>query len=121
MDISITSGEYKVLQTGTVAAFHEDSDMTFHFVDNDNFRFDLKLTFKKDETGKQIINRNVEGKELELECINFNDGGTGTSNPIPIATFHGEIIYFRFWSYLDGDYPGQNKTRKVEYTFYIGK
>ena len=121
MNINVTSGGYEVVDTGSVVAFEEESDISFHFFGDNSFQFDLKITFRTDDTGKQTINRTVQGNDIEFTCTNFNDSGTGTSVPIELATFQGKKIYIRFWSYLLGDIPNQKKTRKIEYTFYAGK
>ncbi len=121
MNIFITSGGYEIISTGSVIAFEEESDISFHFVGDESFQFDLKIIFKTDDTGHQTINRTVQGNSIEFNCINFNNAGTGTSVPIELATFQGKKIYIRFWSYLLGDMPDQKKARKIEYTFYAGK
>ena len=121
MEISITTGGYEVIKAGTVSAFEETSDVSFTFVGDATFSFILKLVFASDESGEQIINRNISGNMITLECTNFSNQGTGTSSPIELATFEGKKIYIRFWAYLEGDYPNQKKTRKIEYTFYAGK
>lgn len=120
MDINVTSNEYKVISSGTVAAFNDQSDITFHFNGTD-FKFDLKILFEKTDSEKIRINRTINEDEIIFECENFDDAGAGTSAPVELATYQGEKVYIRFWSYLEGDVSNQQKTRKIEYTFFLGR
>lgn len=124
MPFNISSENYKIVEHGTVIAFDEKSDICFDFKSDENFSmdFNLRIVFKTDDTGKQIINRKVAGNSVEYECLNFYNSGTGTSEAIEIATDNSKRkMYIRFWSYLEGDLAGQKKTRKVEYTFFVGE
>lgn len=123
MGLTISSGEYEVVGSGVVTAFDENGTINFHYMMDDKFQFsfNLILSFKNDETGNQIIHRTVTDNTIEFECCNFNDSGTGTSKPISLASSKGKTMYIRFWCYFDGDMAGKNKTRKVEYTFFVGE
>lgn len=121
MKIEISSENYEVIETGTVIAFEESSDVTFHFNDGKGFQFSLELKFKNDENEKQIIHRTVVGNTIKYECINFSNAGTGTSTPIELLQYGDKKIYIRFWMCLEGDVAGAAKSRKIDYTFYAGK
>ncbi len=121
MQIKISSGDYEIIDSGVVYAFQEEFDVTFHFVGNEKFKFNVKLIFKKSETEEQSIESNVEKENIELTCINFRESGTGINTPIELATFQGQKIYFKFWNYLEGGNSQNKKTRKIEYTFFAGK
>ncbi len=121
MKIRITSGEYEIIDSGIVIAAEEDKDVTFHVEAGIAFSFSLQLTFKNNDSGEQTIERNITGNQIKFDCYNFFNAGTGTSELIELATYQGQKMYIKFWSYLDGDLPKKKKTRKIEYTFYLGK
>lgn len=120
--IDITSGNYKILQSGVVESFSENSDVTF-CVSEDDGSDDLfvKLAFVRDDTKQTRIDRSINKNTIELVCVNFNDNGTGLGKPVALAKTQAGILYFRFWAYLSGFDPRQEKTRRIEYTFYIGE
>ena len=120
MKISKASGDYEVIDSGVLFAYSPETSIKFHLSEG-IFQTDILIEFEKDETGKQVINRKIANNVIYLKCMNFNDGGTGTSIPLEIFRHQGRKYYFSFWAYLDGDYVGKQKTRKIEYTFYCVK
>ena len=104
-------------------AFDEQSDITFHYTGDEKFgfSFNLRLMFQNDDTQNQNIKTKINGNTIEFICTNFLSAGTGTENPLKLASSKGKNMYIRFWSYLEGDMEGRKKTRKVEYTFFLGK
>lgn len=121
MNISIKSNDYEVIGNGIVIAYGQDSDITFHFNDGKGYIFDLKFVFKYDDSKNMVINRSSLGNTILYECYNFYNEGTGSSEPIKVAPYHEQNIYIRFWTSLDGNISEQGKTRKLEYTFFLGK
>lgn len=121
MKINISSMDYDVIDSGTIIAYDENADITFHFNDQEGIKFNLRIVFKNDEKGSQIINRKISGNNIEYECVNFSNAGTGTSMPIEIIPYKDKKIYIRFWAILEGDIAGKGKTRKIDYTFFLGK
>lgn len=123
MGLSIKSKGYDIVANGVVSTFDDNSDITFQFKADETFGFgfDLRLIFENDDSGKQKIDIDLIDGIMAFKCLNFMDTGTGTSAPIKIASADGKSMYMRFWSYLDGNVQGVKKTRKVEYTFFVGK
>lgn len=121
MKIDISSGNYTIIDSGIVFTLEGDSDITFHLDFGLSSRLNVKLLFEKDVTQEQVIEREVEGNDIKLICRNFNDNGTGTNTPMGLATIQGKTVYFKFWAYLEGDTIEKNGSRKIEYTFFMGK
>lgn len=117
MIINISSDGKKVLDRGLVFAFNEESDFRFEFQDK-GFKLNIRFIFDKDDSMQQTILVSKNANETEFKCINFSNSGTGTSKPITLGKLGKSTIYMNFWSYLDGDMAGKNKTRKIEYTIY---
>lgn len=119
MKFSASSNNYDIIYSGNFILFSEDSDLTIYFDSENGFNFQLKLLFESDETEKQIINRVInDNNNIVFVCKNFLSSGTGTFEPIEIATIDGKKIYVSLWSYLEGNYIGLKKTRKVEIIFF---
>lgn len=123
MGVKIFSEERKILTSGTVEAFGEKSDITFKFTkDEENpFDFEIRFLFESDDTGIQSIKRKIEDSMMELKCMNFWDSGTGMTTPLQLITSKDYSLYIRFWSYLQGGMDGREKTRKLEYAFFLEK
>lgn len=123
MGLIITSENRKIISSGRVIAFGENADITFSFSGEEVLYFDFtfRLKFINDEKESQKIIRNIDGSTVEVECWNFSDAGTGTGRPVKLAQVQDKYIYVSFWAYLEGDFSGKKKTRKVDYTFFIGE
>lgn len=65
--IDITSGNYKILQSGVVESFSENSDVTF-CVSEDDGSDDLfvKLAFVRDDTKQTRIDRSINKNTIEM-------------------------------------------------------
>lgn len=120
MTINISSDGKKVLDSGLVFAFNETSDFKFEFKDI-GLKLNIRFIFDKDNSKQQTILVSKNADETEFKCMNFSDSGTGTSKPITLGKVGKSTVYMNFWSYLDGDMAGTNKTRKIEYTIYQEK
>lgn len=120
MTINISSDGKKVLDSGLVFAFNETSDFKFEFKDI-GLKLNIRFIFDKDNSKQQTILVSKNADETEFKCMNFSDSGTGTSKPITLGKLGKSTVYMNFWSYLDGDMAGTNKTRKIEYTIYQEK
>lgn len=119
----LSSGGKTIIDSGMVLAFQENSGVVFDFTDN-GINLKIKLTFKQDSNLGQtilVLKDNANPWNLEFQCTNFSDTGTGTSAPIELGTFGGKNVYLNFWSYLDGNLDGKARTRKIEYTVYQGE
>lgn len=118
MKVTLYTSTYKIIDHGIVFLFKEDGDLTFEIDTGNFFSFKLILTFISKENEPQIINRTIKSNVITMECINFLSSGTGTSIPIELATIHGKRIYISFWTYLEGDVSGKDKSRSVKYTIF---
>lgn len=117
MGIQKSSGNYRILDSGTVLAWSPAEGIDF-LIEEAGLCFELHLQFVSAENGQQMIRPEVEGNVITLTCVNFNDPlGTGTSQPIELAEADGKKLFVAFWAYA----PGNGAARKVDYTFYIEK
>lgn len=116
----LTSDGKTIIDSGVVLAFRENSEVVFDFTDN-GINLKIQLTFKQDNNLGQtilVLRDKTNPLNLEFQCTNFSDTGTGTSSPIELGIFDGKKVYLNFWSYLDGNLDGKARTRKIEYTIY---
>lgn len=118
MQISLQSKGYEIIDANSVILFDEKSDLVLRFSESD-FSFRLILQFEKDDTNKTIIYREIHGDDIIFKCMNFSEIGSGTTNPIELATFHDRKMYIHFWSNLEGQVMGVKQARKVDYTIYM--
>lgn len=119
MQISLSSGDYNIADSGQVFLFGEDKDLTIHVSANDGFHFSLRLEFSKDSSGNQAINQEIMDDVVVLSCLNFQNNGTGLISPVKIAEIEGREMFLIFWSYLEGG--GERKVRSVKYTLFYKK
>ncbi len=112
--MNITSGNLKILNTGTVFSFK-----------NQSIKFDLDpqlqitVSFKDDviDTKPRLSGIGHTADHAELILINFNDyGGRGYVEPVRIGNIGNNNIYFFFWATMIGS---EKPTKKLEYTFYL--
>lgn len=121
MITNISTDNYNVLESNIVYLPDEHSDLILHFRFEENFEFDFKFIFKSDsEDTNSRLERKQNENILEAICVNFdNILGTGTSEPLSVATINGKQLYIHFWSFLLGNSEGKKRARKVEYTVLI--
>lgn len=112
MDINILTNGYKVISHGDIILYDADSEMQLDIKTDSDFQFSVVLKFRKNENGKRDFKMSTEGSTIVFECYNFNPMGSGTVNPISIATVNGKEWLIHFWSYIMGD----EGPRRVEYT-----
>lgn len=120
MQVSLSSGEYKIISTGTTFLFGEDKDLTIDIAADDGFQFSVVMEFKEDgELGDSRVEGDCTENVLRLQCYNFSNSGTGSCWPTKIGMLDGKNIYLMFWSYLDGD--REKRARRVQYTIFHEK
>lgn len=118
MITKISTEKYYIIESNMILLFYKDSDLTLHFKFNE-FSFDVKLIFNTNNSIEGGITKNVNGNKIEIICTNFNNPlGTGTIEPIDIATIDGKNLYIHFWSHL---YMSEkdSSVRKIEYTVFL--
>lgn len=116
MEISLSSNNYKIINSGQTFLFEPDSDFSINITADNDFDFSIVIRFKNDTLGEQRIEKNVKNNTIQLICWNFDSSGTGISKPICVARIDGRELYFMFWSYLEGN----GTTRSVKYTIFQG-
>ena len=112
MEINISTNGYKVISHGDIILYDTDSEMKLDIKKDSGFQFNIVIKFSKSEDGKRNFKTSTEGSTIVFECYNFNPMGSGTVDPISIATINGKEWLIHFWSYIMGD----EGPRRVEYT-----
>lgn len=120
MKIKVEVDRYELIDSGVFYLYEKDAKTSFHITAEDGFSFHIVLKFTSDNSkSEHALKRMVDEKTntITFECINFNGQlGTGTINPLDIATVGGKTLCFHFWSYLP-----TGTTRKIEYTIFLSK
>lgn len=121
MITEILSKNCVILDSNTVYLFEPYSDLTMHFESgSDEFNFNIKLIFKTDKDIEQSAERMVSGNEVAIRFTNFdNPLGSGTSNPLEIATINEKKLYMHIWVYGVGQKQNVTIVRKIEYTVFM--
>ena len=94
--------------------FDSKADAIFDIDTERDFQFKVILKFTKDDNEEKYeLSKDVSGDSIIFTCVNFtNPLGTGTIEPLSVATVGGKEVFMHFWSYLEAE-----GVRKVEYTF----
>ena len=115
MDIKVKSGGKKAIASGIfVTINNEDNEISFKY-ENEEFKF--KLSFIRDNSGKQRMDYspNEEKDKLLMKFYNFNNAiGSGLINPMHIADSNDKKIYIEIIIHSITD-----NIKQVSYTFYI--
>ena len=115
MTVEKITSDYIVLESGTVQTFAKNSSMTFNFGFDNAFQMSIVIEFKQVENEKYKLENRIDGNKIIFTCYNFDNAlGTGTTNPLSVATYKGKSIYFSFWVYA----LGQNAMKKIDYCLY---
>lgn len=109
-----STGDYTILESNIIYTYDADSDFEIVISPNQDFSFRVILKFVEDGDKKQELKREVNDTTIIFSCINFNDAGTGTINPLELATAEGKKIYMHFWAFKP-----VKTVRKIEYTVMI--
>ena len=115
MTIEKTTSDYLIIDSGAVITYSGKSDLTLSIKTDNDFSFSIEIKFVSTNDKVHKIERNVSGNLLTLTCVNFdNPLGTGTAEPLDIATVSGKKLYLNLWAYA----LGAGAQRYVVYTFY---
>jgi len=115
MNIKKYSGNFEVIDSGTLLAYSGYSDIEFDVQMNEEFAFILVFKFASDGKSEHHLKSQVDDNKITITCINFdNTLGTGTSRPIELAVFEGKKIFINFWVYG----LGKKTAREFSYTIY---
>jgi len=119
MKITASSGNLDIIDSRTVYLTDVQSDLTLNFNESTGGNISLEIRFVNDHSNEYTVKRSVDGNKISYECVNFADNGTGTIEPIELATFGEKQMYIMFWSFLQGDAKGKKRVRKVDYTLFL--
>ena len=114
--MDITSGGYRVLNSGLVFTF-KDQAIIFDI----DPQLKITISFRNDETvvGQRVESTKHSNTHGELTCINFNETlGTGYIDPIIVGNIGDESVYLYFWISKIGK---DSIIKRVDYTWFIGK
>lgn len=115
MTIEKTTSDYTIVDSGAVITYSGMSDLTLSVKANKDFTFSIVIRFESAKEKEQKIERNVSGNLITLTCVNFDNSlGTGTAEPLDIATIEGKKLYLNLWAYA----LGAGAQRYIVYTFY---
>ena len=112
MQSEIFTDNYKVVVSGTVLLFSGNSDMKINLKTDSNFEFSIILQFINDDKQNKSLKKEVMENTIIFKCLNFNSLGTGTTEPISIATVGNKEWFMHLWSNITGD----GGPRKIEYS-----
>mgnify|MGYP004482798713 CR=1 FL=1 len=104
MEIQISSSNHDVLESGTVVTYNKENEVLFSIKMDATFSFDLMLKFTSNGEKQHQLQQNISNNTITLNCVNFDSIlGTGTRNPIELATFRDKKVYINFWVNPLGD------------------
>ena len=120
MEITLSSGNYKIIDSGQVFLFREDDEFRMDIDTNKDFVFSIIFKFLKSDIKEMKIDKQIDKNIITITCFNFEDLGTGFSSPMSIAKIEDKEMYLMLWSYLDGD-SKSGRVRSIKYTFFLEK
>lgn len=118
MDFKLTSGNYDIVSTNRVFSYGKEEQLLISIKTDKEFNFSLNILFMTTEVkdSNNILIEN-ENNILTIKLYNFNNAfGTGTKQPIEIATIDNRKMYLMLWSFL----PAEN-VRLIDYTIFLAK
>ena len=118
---SILTGNRKVFETGSFILFSQDSTALITIEMEPGFVFSVEIAFETRKDTERELEKSVDGlnNRIKLVCVNFdNSFGTGTTQALELARFHGKEVSMHLWSSLLG-HKENGATRKVEYTIFV--
>ena len=120
MEIIMSSGNYKIIDSGQVFLFGLDDELRMDVDTNKGFVFSMIFKFINDDTKEMRVDKKIEENTISFTCVNFEGLGTGFSSPMSIAKIEGKELLLMLWSYLDGD-SERGRVRDVKYTIFLEK
>lgn len=119
--IKAKSDDMEIIASGLGFTFGEKSNFELYLNFDEIFKFILRLQFEEDiSTYKAHLKSTTDFDNgiITITCVNCDDFiGTGTLEPLEIATYNDRKIYFKFWVRT----PKEKTTREIRYCFYIEK
>lgn len=110
------SGKYKIVDSGNIITFDENSGVEIVVKPSETFSFKVSIEFEENG-GERNLEKTVYGEsnEIIIKCINF-EMGAGTAEPLELATVSGKKVFFHFWV---EKIAASQYIRSVQYTVFI--
>lgn len=113
--MEIYSGNYQVIESGSVITFDANSGVEMVIKPSTFFSFRVIIKFEENGGERDIVKLVDEKSEtICITCVNF-DLGAGTVEPLELATTGGKKVYFHLWV---EKVSANNFIRRVEYTAF---
>ena len=110
------SGNYKIIDTGNIITFDENSGLSIIIKPSMTFSFKLLIDFEENDGERAIVKEvNEKDKEVNIRCINFKTGA-GTIEPLELATSAGKKVFLHLWV---EKIAASKYIRSIQYTVYI--
>lgn len=121
MEVKAFSDDLKIVSSGSLLMATQDSQLRLDVKATDSFSFSIVFRFVREDGRMQAIDKKIEetsdGATVIYSCVNFDNGlGTGTIEPLELATVSGNELLISFWVYLMGD--SDRGARKIEYSMF---
>lgn len=88
------SGNYKIIDSGNIITFDENSGVDLIIKPNATFSFKVSVSFEENDGEKNIVKTvDEKSREIKIRCINFGLGA-GTVEPLELATSKGKKVFF---------------------------
>lgn len=110
------SGNYKIIDSGNIITFDENSGVDLIIKPNATFSFKVSINFEENDGERDIIKAvDEKNNEIKIKCINFGLGA-GTIEPLELATSKGKKVFFHLWV----EKIAANKyIRSIQYTVFV--
>lgn len=118
IEIKKSSTNYNIVDSGTIINFEKNDAIRFDLNFENTFKFAVELIFEDNENDEKKLSFHVIDEEnlVRFNCENFTNAmGTGTNEPIELATFQEKKVYFHFWVYS----LGSGACKRVEYSVFM--
>lgn len=117
---TVRTGKCRVIDSGSVILVDGNSTAIFTLDVSNGFVVTVEIAFATEADSERSIKKEVDVQKnyLKFTCINFDNSlGTGTTNPLDIATVNNKQVSMNIWAYMMGN--REECIRKVDYSFYI--
>lgn len=113
--MNIYSGDYRVIESGSVIPFNGNYTTEFQLQLQTDFMIRLQISFEENGGERDIIKKVDEDEMIvEYKCVNFGSGA-GTIEPLDLATVEGKKVYIHLWAQR---LSSKNNTRRIDYTIF---
>lgn len=114
--MELYSGNYKVIDSGTIILYDEKSNVKFLVKPSVKFSFELIIEFEENGGERNLLKKADENPNIiTLKCINFGEGA-GTIEPIELAVVGGKRVSLHLWVKKIAD---TKYIREMTFTIYI--